>query len=83
MKGEQGKQSTPQTVQQLLTSKRSLDLTMTSLFNSRDREAGEWGPLFEKADSRLQFKGIQPCSMNKTGLPTKKLLSLIEATWVE
>ena len=55
---------------------------MTSLFNAREREASEWGPLFEKADSRFQFKGVRPYSVNTTGVPTKKLLSIIEATWV-
>lgn len=55
---------------------------MTSLFNAREREASEWAPLFEKADSRFQFKRVKPCSINKTGVPTKKLLSIIEATWI-
>ena len=56
---------------------------MTSFFNAREREADEWAPLFEKADSRFRFKGVRPCSINTTGLPTKKMLSIIEATWVE
>ena len=68
--------------QQLLTSNRTLDLTMTSLFNAREREASEWGPVFEKADSRFQFQGVRLCSINTTGVPTKGLLSIIEATWV-
>ena len=61
---------------------RTLDLVMMMLFNAREREYNEWKPLFEKADQRFKFQGARPSLVNKTNIPTKKLLSIIEATWV-
>ena len=51
---------------------RSFDLTMLTLQNSKERDAGEWEVLFQEADPRFKFIGI------------RKLLgpsSLIEAEW--
>ncbi|CAG8978454.1 hypothetical protein HYALB_00012836 [Hymenoscyphus albidus] len=61
---------------------RSLDLLMTALFNAREREAGEWEPLFAKADGRFRFEGVRKCVVNETGIPTEILLSVIVATWM-
>lgn len=54
---------------------------MTSLFGGREREAPEWELPFALADKRYKFHGVREASINKTGIPTKKLLSIIEASW--
>ncbi|KAL9053044.1 MAG: hypothetical protein Q9162_005032 [Coniocarpon cinnabarinum] len=61
---------------------RTLDLIMTCLFNARERAADEWKPLFDMADPRFEFKGVKPSVVNRSNMPTKMLLSLIEAVWV-
>lgn len=33
------------------------DLIMLQLFNSKERDMGDWAALFEMADSRFRFQG--------------------------
>ncbi|KAI9727461.1 MAG: hypothetical protein M1828_006403 [Chrysothrix sp. TS-e1954] len=54
---------------------RSMDMIMMSVFNSRERETGDWEQLFKSADSRF---GDVKCWM-----PENSQLGLIEATWKE
>ena len=48
-------------------------MIMLSLFNSRDREEGEWVMLFGQADTR--YKNV------KAWVPSGAALAIIEATW--
>ncbi|TRX96512.1 hypothetical protein FHL15_002784 [Xylaria flabelliformis] len=44
---------------------RSMDLTMTELQNSHEREVDDWAELFKAADARFEFKGaMQPPGAN-------------------
>ncbi|GAP82801.1 putative S-adenosyl-L-methionine-dependent methyltransferase [Rosellinia necatrix] len=44
---------------------RSMDLTMTEIQNSYEREAGDWARLFKSADPRFEFQGAnQPSGSN-------------------
>ena len=54
---------------------------MMVMFNARDREAGDWGRLFEEADPRFKFLGARVPSKNVEGIPPTFLLSIIEAVW--
>lgn len=45
----------------LMTLYRAADLSMTALFNARDRTAADWKNLFSEADSRFVLESvIQP-----------------------
>lgn len=50
-----------------------MDLTMLEIGNAKERDLGEWKALFEKADSRFVFRGVEQ--------PPGSSLSIIEATW--
>lgn len=49
------------------------DMTMLALFNSREREKGDWEGLFREADERFTDINIWT--------PEGSALSIIEATW--
>ena len=51
------------------------NIRMMILFNSHDRELGEWSSLFAKADPRFQFQGVK--SMPAGG----DHLNMLEAIW--
>lgn len=65
-------------VQSLLTERqtRADDLLMMTLFNSRERERGDWVKLLSRADKRLQTENIKVFD----ALPVSGL-GLIEAVW--
>jgi hypothetical protein len=50
-----------------------MDLTMLEIGNAKERDLGEWKALFEKADSRFVFRGVEQ--------PPGSSLSIIEVTW--
>ncbi|KAM0304941.1 hypothetical protein ACHAO8_011332 [Botrytis cinerea] len=52
---------------------RSMDMVMKAQFNAKERYANEWASLFNNADPRFRFDGIQR--------PMKSKLSFIIATW--
>lgn len=56
-----------------MTAQRSMDLTMTELQNSHERELEDWAELFRLADSRFEFQGGK--------LPKGANLWLLVAEW--
>lgn len=52
---------------------RSLDILMKTFTNAKERSAKEWAALFEKADPRFKFTGVQ--------LPPGAKVAIIEAKW--
>lgn len=52
---------------------REMDMIMLTLFNSRDREMGDWIKLFREADERYQDV--------KAWVPEGSTLAIIEAIW--
>lgn len=52
-----------------------MDLTMLEIGNAKERDLGEWKILFEQADARFIFKGMEQ--------PSGSRLAIIEAIWEE
>ncbi|KAI1205456.1 putative O-methyltransferase [Annulohypoxylon truncatum] len=52
---------------------RAMDLTMLEVGNAKERDLDEWKSLFEQADRRFAFKGVQR--------PQGSNLAILEATW--
>ncbi|KAI1098865.1 putative O-methyltransferase [Jackrogersella minutella] len=52
---------------------RAMDVTMLEIGNAKERDLGEWKSLFERADKRFVFKGIQQSPGSS--------LAILEATW--
>ncbi|CAD6565805.1 MAG: hypothetical protein ASARMPREDX12_006780 [Alectoria sarmentosa] len=52
---------------------RAADLNMLGAFNSRERDLEEWKHLFQEADSRFDFIGVEE--------PRGSALAIIEARW--
>lgn len=50
-----------------------MDITMTQLFNAKERELTEWRAIFEEADERFAFIGGKQ--------PTGSILWIIEVVW--
>lgn len=51
-----------------------MDLTMLEIGNAKERGLDEWKSLFEQADSRFVFKGIQQQLQGSS-------LAILEITW--
>ncbi|XXH04097.1 hypothetical protein Hte_010508 [Hypoxylon texense] len=52
---------------------RAMDVTMIEIGNAKERDLDEWKALFEQADQRFTFKGMQQ--------PPGSSLAILEATW--
>ncbi|OTA97997.1 hypothetical protein M426DRAFT_77207 [Hypoxylon sp. CI-4A] len=52
---------------------RAMDLTMLEIGNAKERDVDEWGALFQQADQRFSFQGMQQ--------PQGSSLALLQATW--
>ncbi|KAI4859218.1 putative O-methyltransferase [Hypoxylon rubiginosum] len=52
---------------------RAMDVTMLEIGNAKERDLDEWKALFEQADQRFVFKGMQQ--------PPGSSLAILEATW--
>ncbi|KAI5859358.1 S-adenosyl-L-methionine-dependent methyltransferase [Durotheca rogersii] len=52
---------------------RAMDVTMLEIGNSKERDLDEWKSLFEQADQRFAFKGVQQ--------PPGSNLAILEAAW--
>lgn len=52
---------------------RWMDIMMMALVNGKEREVGEWGGLFNKADQRFKFLGASK--------PNGSRLWIVEAKW--
>lgn len=50
-----------------------MDVTMLEIGNAKERDLDEWKALFEQADQRFEFKGMQQ--------PPGSSLAILEATW--
>ena len=53
--------------------RRAADLNMLGVFNSRERDLDEWQHLFQEADHRFEFIGVEE--------PRGSALAIIEARW--
>ena len=51
----------------------SADLNMLGIFDSRERDQDEWKLLFQEADPRFDFIGVEE--------PRGSALAIIEARW--
>jgi hypothetical protein len=57
----------------ILTTDRTMDLSMLELHNGKERDANDWAALFEACDSRFHFEGIIR--------PPGSRLGIIQAIW--
>lgn len=60
---------------------RSFDLTLMTVFNSRDRSANDWKTLLGMADSRFEFIRSWTPKPSSKETPQGAMYGVVEARW--